>query len=101
MIQNISVNGVICVREGRNLSKLFFYAIIKKTLIIINIMLTYPEILKETLSLNPDEQKQLLEELTKVINQQTNPTKNLDKWFVFLPKRIEPMEFQLEIRKEW
>ena len=74
-------------------------------------MATYNEVLTQIQSLTPDEQLRLLEELAALIrqrvisqNQETSkemPRQNLNRWYGFLPKRVDALEFQLKLRQEW
>ena len=74
-------------------------------------MSTYSTVLTEVLRLEPNEQQQLLEVLSALmrdrITTQTQgsserlPRKNLKRWRGFLPKRVDALEFQLQLREEW
>lgn len=74
-------------------------------------MSTYDEILHQAQSLSLDEQEHLLKDLTRLIeqrakipeqnNSQTSPPLNLKRWRGFLPKRVDALEFQVNIRQEW
>jgi len=74
-------------------------------------MSTYSEVLSQAQSLTPDEQQQLLEVLSAVVSQRVTtqtqgsserlPKKNLKRWRGFLPKRLDALEFQLQLRQEW
>ena len=74
-------------------------------------MSTYSEVLSQAQSLTLDEQKQVLKVLSELIRQrettqtqdssQRVPRKNLKRWRGFLPKRVDALEFQLQLRKEW
>ena len=74
-------------------------------------MSTYSEVLSQAQSLSPDEQQQLLEELSALVRQRKTtqtqgskprlPRKNLKRWRGFLPKRVDALEFQLQLREEW
>jgi len=74
-------------------------------------MSTYQEILDRVQTLTPDEQKRLLKDLTTLIHQQGTarepttrhqpPKLNLSQWRGFLPRRVEPLDFQLQLRQEW
>ena len=73
-------------------------------------MSTYNEILNQAQTLTPDEQDHLLEELAMLVRQrvatqsqkshQKLPRLDLDRWRGFLPKRVDALEFQLQLRKE-
>jgi hypothetical protein len=74
-------------------------------------MATYNEVLNQVQSLTPDEQELLLKDLAALTrqrvttktqdNSQQLPPQNLDRWRGFLPKRVDALEFQLQLRKEW
>lgn len=74
-------------------------------------MSTYNEVLSQAQSLTPEEQELLLKDLAALTrqrvptktqdNSQQLPQQNLDRWRGFLPKRVDPLEFQLQLRKEW
>ncbi|HIK09775.1 MAG TPA: hypothetical protein IGS52_05835 [Oscillatoriaceae cyanobacterium M33_DOE_052] len=74
-------------------------------------MSSYQEVRRQVETLNPEEQLQLLEELAAMVRRRVRaeplhptgelPAPNLDKWFGFLPKRVDALEFQQEIRREW
>ncbi|MGD2180683.1 hypothetical protein [Lusitaniella coriacea] len=74
-------------------------------------MPTYDDILNQVEHLKPDEQLRLIEDLAILVRRrvaatppdsiQEPPKQNLDRWFGFLPKRIDALEFQLQIRQEW
>ncbi|MBE9163554.1 MULTISPECIES: hypothetical protein [Microcoleaceae] len=74
-------------------------------------MSTYSEVLSQAQSLTLEEQQQLLEFLSALIRQrettetqdssQRLPRKNLKRWRGFLPKRVDALEFQLQLREEW
>ncbi len=74
-------------------------------------MSTYKEVRNQIETLNPEEQLQLLEELAAMVRRRVRtepqhqggdlPVQNLDKWFGFLPKRVDALEFQKELRQEW
>ncbi|MFB2982404.1 hypothetical protein [Microseira sp. BLCC-F43] len=74
-------------------------------------MYTYNQVLSGAKTLKPDEQLRLLEELAGLIRQQVSsqnqstskemPKRNLNKWYGFLPKRVDALEFQLKLRQEW
>ena len=75
-------------------------------------MCTYQELLSQAQNLTPNEQERLLEDLTRLIQQQATvktrgdrqelPTQpDLDRWFGFLPQRLDPVEFQRKLRQEW
>lgn len=68
-------------------------------------MSTYKEILDRVQTLTPDEQKRLLKDLTTLIHQHgtaREPTQlNLNRWRGFLPRRVDPLDFQLQLRQEW
>jgi len=73
-------------------------------------MSTYSEVLSQAQSLTPDEQQQLLEVLSVLMrdrvrthtqdSSQRLPRKDLDRWRGFLPKRVDALEFQLQLREE-
>ncbi|MFB2838370.1 hypothetical protein [Floridanema evergladense] len=74
-------------------------------------MATYNEVLSQAQSLTPEEQELLLKDLAALTHQRVTtktqdnsqqlPQQNLDKWRGFLPKRVDALEFQLQLRKEW
>ncbi|MFB2939002.1 hypothetical protein ACE1B6_27430 [Aerosakkonemataceae cyanobacterium BLCC-F154] len=74
-------------------------------------MATYNEVLSQAQSLTPEEQELLLKDLAALTrqrvttktqdNSQQLPQQNLDRWRGFLPKRVDALEFQLQLRKEW
>lgn len=78
-------------------------------------MSTYNDVLSQaqnlTQNLTPNEQKRLLEDLAKLMHQQATiktqdnsqkvPKLDLDKWFGFLPHRVDPVDFQRKLRQEW
>ncbi len=74
-------------------------------------MATYKEVLSQAQSLTPEEQDLLLRDLADLTrqrvttktqdNSQQLPQQNLDRWRGFLPKRVDALEFQLQLRKEW
>lgn len=74
-------------------------------------MSTYNEVRHQVESLSAEEQLRLLEELAALVRQgvisehqtssQKSPEKNFDRWFGFLPERIDALEFQLQLRQEW
>jgi hypothetical protein len=75
-------------------------------------MSTYQDLLIQSQNLTPNEQERLLEDLAKLIRQQPTikpnddsqelPNKpDLDRWFGFLPQRVDPVEFQHKLRQEW
>ncbi|MBE9184501.1 hypothetical protein IQ270_07155 [Microcoleus sp. LEGE 07076] len=74
-------------------------------------MSTYSEVLSQAQSLTLEEQQQLLEFLSALIRQRETtetqdssqrwPRKNLKRWRGFLPKRVDALEFQLQLREEW
>lgn len=74
-------------------------------------MSTYSDVLSQAQNLNLDEQQQLLEVLSAVVRQRVTtqtqgsseklPRKSLKKWRGFLPKRVDALEFQLQVREEW
>ncbi len=74
-------------------------------------MSTYSEVLSQAQSLTLDEQKQVLKVLSELIRQRETtqtqdsserlPRKNLKRWRGFLPKRVDALEFQLQLRAEW
>lgn len=74
-------------------------------------MASYNEVLSQAQSLTPEEQELLLKDLAALTrqrvttktqdNSQQLPQQNLDRWRGFLPKRVDPLEFQLQLRKEW
>ena len=75
-------------------------------------MSTYQDLLSQAQNLTPNEQDRLLEDLTALIQQQATvttrdegqelPTQpDLDRWFGFLPQRVDPVEFQRKLRQEW
>ena len=74
-------------------------------------MSTYSDVLSQAQSLTPDEQQQLLEVLSALMrvrittqtqgSNQKLPIKNLKRWRGFLPKRVDALEFQLQLREEW
>ncbi|MBW4666019.1 MAG: hypothetical protein KME60_00895 [Cyanomargarita calcarea GSE-NOS-MK-12-04C] len=69
-------------------------------------MSTYNEIYSQVENLTPEEQLRLLEELAvlvrqRVISQHHTSSKKFDRWFGFLPERIDALEFQLQLRREW
>lgn len=74
-------------------------------------MSSYSEVLSQAQSLTLDEQQQLLEVLSALVRQQKTtqtqgssqrlPRKNLKRWRGFLPKRVDALEFQLQLREEW
>ena len=74
-------------------------------------MSTYSTVLTEVLRLEPNEQQQLLEVLSVLMrdrittqtqgSNQKLPIKNLKRWRGFLPKRVDALEFQLQLREEW
>ena len=69
-------------------------------------MSTYNELYSQVQNLTPEEQLQLLEELAalvrqRVILQHHTNSKKFDHWFGFLPERIDALEFQLQLRREW
>ena len=74
-------------------------------------MSTYSEVLSQAQSLTPDEQQQLLEVLSALMRDRVTaqiqgsserlPTKTLKRWRGFLPKRVDALEFQLQLRAEW
>ncbi|MEK0180461.1 hypothetical protein [Microcoleus anatoxicus] len=74
-------------------------------------MSTYSEVLSQAQSLTPDEQQQLLEVLSALMRDRVTPhiqdtseklpRKNLKRWRGFLPKRVDALEFQLQLRAEW
>lgn len=74
-------------------------------------MATYKEVLSQAQSLTPEEQELLLKDLAALTrqrvttktqdNSQQLPQQNLDRWRGFLPKRVDALEFQLQLRKEW
>lgn len=74
-------------------------------------MSTYNEILEQAQTLTPDEQDRLLEELAMLVRQRVAtqsqnsskklPGLDLDRWRGFLPKRVDALEFQLQLREEW
>lgn len=74
-------------------------------------MASYNEVLSQAQSLTPEEQELLLTDLAALTrqrvttknqdNSQQLPQQNLDRWRGFLPKRVDPLEFQLQLRKEW
>lgn len=74
-------------------------------------MYTYNEVRHQVENLSAEEQLRLLEELAALIRQraisehqtssQKLPGKNFDRWFGFLPERIDSLEFQLQLRSEW
>jgi len=74
-------------------------------------MSTYSEVLSQAQSLTLYEQQQLLEVLSELIrlrettqtqdSSQRLPRKNLKRWRGFLPKRMDALEFQLQLREEW
>lgn len=75
-------------------------------------MSTYQDVLSQAQNLTPNERERLLEDLAKLIRQQpTIKTPNdsqelstqpdLERWFGFLPQRVDPVEFQRKLRQEW
>jgi hypothetical protein len=74
-------------------------------------MPTYDDILSQVERLRPDEQLRLIEDLAVLVRQrvaatsangiQKPPQQNLDRWFGFLPKSMDALAFQLQIRREW
>ena len=74
-------------------------------------MSTYSTVLTEVLRLEPNEQQQLLEVLSVLMrdrittqtqgSNQKLPIKNLKRWRGFLPKSVDALEFQLQLREEW
>ncbi len=74
-------------------------------------MSTYNEVLSQAQSLTPDEQLRLLEELAALVRQRVISEHQRclgellevgkDKWRGFLPKRVDALPFQLELRREW
>ena len=74
-------------------------------------MSTYSTVLTEVLRLEPNEQQQLLEVLSALMrdrittqtqgSNQKLPIKNLKRWRGFLPKCVDALEFQLQLREEW
>ncbi|MEG4320117.1 MULTISPECIES: hypothetical protein [unclassified Microcoleus] len=74
-------------------------------------MSTYSEVLSQAQSLTLEEQQQLLEVLSELVrlrkttqtqdSSQRLPRKNLKRWRGFLPKRVDALEFQLQLREEW
>jgi hypothetical protein len=74
-------------------------------------MSTYSEVLSQAQSLTLEEQQQLLEFLSALIRQrettetqdssQRLPRKNLKRWRGFLPKPVDALDFQLQLREEW
>ena len=74
-------------------------------------MFMYNEILNQVENLTSDEQLRLLEELAALVRRQIT-SKNqscqpelqkvgIDKWRGFLPERVDALEFQKELRREW
>jgi hypothetical protein len=69
-------------------------------------MSTYNELYSQVENLSPEEQLRLLEELAalvrqRVISQDQTSNQKFDRWFGFLPERIDALEFQLQLRQEW
>lgn len=74
-------------------------------------MATYNEVLSQAQNLTPEEQELLLKDLAALTrqrvttktqdNSQQLPQQILDRWRGFLPKRVDALEFQLQLRKEW
>ena len=74
-------------------------------------MSTYNEIYSQVERLSAEEQLRLLEELAMLVrlrvtsehqnNSKKLPKQQLDKWRGFLPKRVDALEFQQELRREW
>lgn len=74
-------------------------------------MPTYSELLAEAKNLTVPEQRQLLKELSLLVTQQENSQpqnqipelskQDRNKWRGFLPQRVDALEFQLELRREW
>ena len=72
-------------------------------------MPNYSEVLGQAKNLTVIEQRQLLKELSILISQQesSQPEKKFsessekNKWRGFLPQRVDALEFQLELRREW
>lgn len=74
-------------------------------------MSTYHEIRRQIESLTPNEQLRLLEELAALVRQEVTSKQQRrlrelqgvgkDKWRGFLPERVDALEFQLELRREW
>ena len=75
-------------------------------------MYIYNEVRSQVETLTPDEQLQLLEELAALVRQRVktqsedengspkHPGPDLERWFGFLPERVDPLEFQLKLRRE-
>lgn len=75
-------------------------------------MSIYHHLLSQVESLTLEEQLQLLEELAALVRQRVktqtedpdssprHPAPDLDRWRGFLPKRVDPLEFQLKLRRE-
>ncbi|MDY6786061.1 MAG: hypothetical protein SW833_26530 [Cyanobacteriota bacterium] len=76
-------------------------------------MSTYNEILNQIEHLKPDEQLRLIQDLAILVRHRVAanfpnnfqepsvPDRNLDRWFGFLPKQIDALAFQLQVRQEW
>ncbi|MGE5659168.1 MAG: hypothetical protein ACM37W_21450 [Actinomycetota bacterium] len=74
-------------------------------------MSTYSDVLSQAQNLNLEEQQQLLEVLSALVRDRVTtqtqgsseklPRKSLKKWRGFLPKRVDALEFQLQLREEW
>ncbi|MCT7969852.1 hypothetical protein NG799_26405 [Laspinema sp. D1] len=74
-------------------------------------MYNYQEILHQAQTLTSDEPKLLLKDLTTLVSQGDPseeaqnttelPRLNLNRWRGFLPKRVDALKFQLELRQEW
>lgn len=64
-------------------------------------MINYTQIIKQAEQLPFEEQKKLLQELTQLIQQKEKINPNFDNWFGFLSKKVDPLEFQQQLREEW
>ncbi len=74
-------------------------------------MSTYNEVFSQVQSLTSDEQLRLLEELAVLVRRRVTSEHQrrlresqgvgLDKWRGFLPKRVDALEFQRSLRREW
>ncbi|MDB9519828.1 hypothetical protein PN466_23065 [Roseofilum reptotaenium CS-1145] len=74
-------------------------------------MSSYQEILHQAQSLSRDKQEHLLQDLARLVEQratmpeqnesETSPPLNLKRWQGFLPKQVDALEFQVQIRQEW
>ncbi|NEP46482.1 MAG: hypothetical protein F6K35_47720 [Okeania sp. SIO2H7] len=72
-------------------------------------MPTYSEVLGQAKNLTVSEQRQLLKELTSLVSQQESSRSEKkfsellekNKWRGFLPQRVDALEFQFSLRREW